>query len=346
MQRPTEKKTIYIVPKDPKNQSLFWSLHRQYGDLYKVDYLYDTEMGHPADYGNNLEKLDPEHVALTIIPGYSGSQWKADDKVKKAFIDYLEAGGNLLMICDAVLSFIKKGLGVRETDGRLQEFYFDEGNNGLPDAIISSKLGTKEAKDNCLARSVVGPHLCEKGELSSKFRPTTFYRANSACILLAEDCDADTVLPISRVRGSCKSYPFAHRNKNEQLMAFNMLYIRQGKGNLVLSLDHNEENPMHFFLSNVVFVAYLGVLCSLDGKKVKVSDVVGNVWDMASYAAKWLKAGGLKYERFNRGLRRFMYEEMLGLENPRGAIPASKLDPSLAAINERIRTMRDHIKNT
>jgi hypothetical protein len=344
MQKLEEKKTIYVVPKDSKNWSLFRYIINKYGSLYKVDFLHGKREMEALgrDGGFDGEPIDPDKVALVVIPGYSGDDWNPSERVLGSYIDYLEAGGNLLLVCDAVLSFVKKRAVVYPDDsGELIEDCFSKGPSRLPNALICAKLRTEEARNDHYTHSIIGPYFFDvEEERAPRFRHTGFYRDNSFCIALEAGYDTNTILPISRVHESCKSYPFGHRDKDEMPLAFNMLYVKQGKGNLVLSLDHNEEAPSNFFWHNITLFIGLSIKFAIIGNKERAKDLMETVPHLIANAAKWLKAGGYKHSGLNSQLRRFMYEDIFGLESPREALKAPKLDPSLIAIKEQIDKMK------
>ena len=320
-----EKKDIYIVPKDGKNMTLAYWVAKTYGSDYKVDWLFADKK---VDGSPSLKEteLSPDTTALLIIPGYSGRDWGPSERAKNKMMDYLEAGGNILMICDAIYHFVRQGIIITD---KLEEVYFDEGPSRLPENIMFARIKTRSANKVRLCPTIIGQ------------KHTKIYRACGPHMVLTQGYDENKILPLGLVEKSCKSHPFAHLEDGEpRPQTFNMIYVKQGRGNLVLSSDHNEEYMPHFLLGNAL--ASIGMLPHFlaRGKKQEAKWMVQSTFNMFRCGLEYMVSGGPLHDRFNSQYRRFMYEEIFGLKNPKGPVPDTALGPNLMAIKESLARIR------
>jgi len=320
------KKSIAIIEKSWLNKTLTAYVGMKYGELYDVD-------GVPATLcGMWLDSISPENTSLVIVPGYNISDWEPSARMKNKLVDYVEAGGNMLLVCDAFNLFMNKGRILARADytrkcRKDQEHKWSDylrnapddeivsnpfdtdglGNHRLPDALSITKFAGEEDKDDLTSDTEIGAYAPDNGKLvAPEGKDTVLYHAGGDYLSIDRDYDRSRILPLAKVKESSSAYPYRYVAPEHRRACFSMVYVRQGAGNILLSSDHNEE--------------YLPDFLKAVRQNPDVPDGVSN--------------------GYNEDLRRFMYEEILGLENPRGAMPADELDPSLAIIKERIGLMR------
>jgi|GEM_PF-5004975 len=322
-----QRKSIAIIEKSRLNKTLRAYVDTKYGELYDVE-------GIPATLCSMwLEGLAPEHTSLVIVPGFNIHGWEPSARTKNKLVDYVETGGNMLLVCDAFNLFMNKGHVLARADWtrKLKESQerkcgeylknapddeivatpFDTdclGNYRLPDTLSIIKFaGDEKDRDYLAADTEIGAYALDDGKfVAPESKDTMLYHASGLYLSIKQNYDQSRILPLAKVKESSSTHPYRYMEPERRRVLFSMVYVRQGAGNILLSSDHNEE--------------YLP--------------------DFLKAAEENLDIPAAVLSGFNEDLRRFMYEEILGLENPRGAMPADEFDPSLAIIKEKIGLMR------
>lgn len=326
MRKPSDKNYILILAKSNNNQFLADYLRREYGRRYAVD-LFETIPGKKPGF-------DPSKTKLLIIPGYGGGDWNPSPEVIDGFMDYVEAGGNMLVICDSVHEFVKKGWAiVLDKETGEPACYpvegFDKGNGRLPEHIEYVRVRTKEADAMNSTRTLVGTADAQR-------RLTSVYRRRGDIFFLRGDFDKERILPFGEIdKNGLNQFEGIGTAKT----LFNFLYIRQGKGNIVLSNDHNEEDIGSYLNRCLLYNIKGAVLAKLGFQ----TDGLFSEYKQDVEFLLGLKSGYRRdvrpHRRFNDEFRRFVYEDILGLWSPARPVRKS-LDPALGAIKERIGNMR------